>query len=66
MKTAQVNTSSIIFMASIFSISVILLDAVLKLQNTFYTIAALIIVTFNAIVTVTMINQQNQRGKSDK
>ena len=58
----QSQLPSIIFMVSIFSVSLVLLQAVLPLHNTLFTICALIIVIFNAIITVGLINERGKNG----
>ena len=58
----QSQLPSIIFMVSMFSVSLVLLQAVLPLHNTLATVSALIIVIFNAIITVGLINERGKNG----
>lgn len=63
----QSLTTSIVWMLSIFAISLYLMINVLQQQNTLLTISALVLCVWNAIIVVYLLNQSSakhsQRGK---
>jgi hypothetical protein len=56
----QSLTTSIVWMLSIFAISLYLMINVLQQQNTLLTISALVLCVWNAIIVVYLLSQ---RGK---
>jgi hypothetical protein len=54
------KTSSIIYLGSIFAVSIVLLGGVIPLHNTLLTVSAIILTVFNGIVSAKVISERGR------